>query len=205
MKAPTDTRYQCRDGGLWFDNGNGEPQRLSDAFTVVGDAYDNAGEPYYIIEHRKKHFALAWEDLGERNGWRTMRRHIRRMPTASRNKERLVEYLQTQPLNARWQLTDTAGWQGDAYVLPNGEILGDNANVLFKHAQPHNDVYSPKGALTDWQRHIGQYLAGNSRLCLFAGASFAAPLLKWFNLEGGILHVYGQSSSGKSTAQPCYR
>ncbi len=201
MTKQTDTRYQCRNGGLWFDCGNGEPKRLSDAFTVAGNAYDKAGNPHYIIEHQKKYFAIAWEDLGERNAWKIMRRHIRQLPTSQQDKGRIIEYLQTQPLNAQWRLTDTAGWHGNAYVLPNGEIIGDNENVLFQYATVQDNTYIPKGSLTCWQRDIGQYLAGNSRLCLFAGAAFASPLLKWFNLEGGILHIYGQSSSGKSTVQ----
>lgn len=201
IENPTDNRFQCRDGGLWFDSGNGEPRRLSDAFTVAGSAYDKSGDPHYIIEHQRRYFALAWEDLGERNAWKTLRRHIRRLPTSAQDKGRIVDYLQTQPLNAQWRLTDTAGWHGNAYVLPNGEILGDNENVLFQHATKQDGAYLPKGTLNQWQRDVGQYLAGNSRLCLFTGAAFAAPLLQWFNLEGGILHIYGQSSSGKSTAQ----
>ncbi|WP_143143316.1 DUF927 domain-containing protein, partial [Suttonella ornithocola] len=73
--------------------------------------------------------------------------------------------------------------------------------TLFKRIPAHPEVFSPSGTLSEWQSAIGQYLAGNSRLCLFAGAAFAAPLLRWFGIDGGILHVYGDSSKGKSTAQ----
>lgn len=33
------------------------------------------------------------------------------------------------------------------------------------------------------------------------GAAFAAPLLQWLNIDGGIIHIFGESSSGKTTTQ----
>lgn len=196
-----DNRFACRDGGLWFDNGNGEPQRISDAFEVVGDARDDSGEPHYILRHNGQHFALPWAELGERQGWRILRRHVRRIPAARRLQERLTEYLQTQPLVERWTLTDTAGWHGKGYILPNGDALGETDNILFQQPAPRHDAFTPRGTPDEWRNAIGRYAAGNSRLCLMLGAAFAAPLLKHFGLEGGILHLYGASSSGKSTAQ----
>lgn len=196
-----DSRFSCHDGGIWFDSGNGEPRRIADEFQVKGYAYDASGEPYYILQHQGNSFALPWTELGERGGWRIMRRYIRRLPTNKRYQERLVEYLQTQPLDERWVLTDTAGWQGEAYILPNGEIIGAKEKTLFQRMPANPEVFSPSGTLHDWQKAIGQYLAGNSRLCLFVGAAFAAPLLRWFGIDGGILHIYGDSSKGKSTAQ----
>lgn len=197
----SDPRFTCRDGGLWFDNGNGEPQRISDAFEVVGDAYDDNGEPHYILKHNGQHFALPWAEVGERNGWRIMRRHIRRIPTSRRQQERLADYLQAQPLPQRWTLTDTAGWHGHGYILPNGDTLGSANNILFQRPAPRHDAFTPRGTLAEWRDSIGRYAAGNSRMCLMLGAAFAAPLLQRFGLEGGILHLYGPSSSGKSTLQ----
>ena len=194
-------RFCCRNGGLWFDDGNGEPQRLSDAFTVAGVARDDSGNPHYILDHNSQHFALPWEDVGERSGWRIMRRYVRRMPTNKRSQERLAEYLQTCDISAQWRLTDTAGWHGNSYILPNGECLGGDARIFFQQPAPRYNDFAAHGTLDDWRRQIGRYLAGNSRLCLLVGAAFAAPLLKLFNIEGGILHLYGKSSGGKSTAQ----
>lgn len=195
------SRFSCRNGGLWFDDGNGEPQRLSDAFAVAGVARDDSGNPHYILDHNGQHFALPWEDVGERSGWRIMRRYVRRMPTNKRSQERLAEYLQTCDISAQWRLTDTAGWHGNSYILPNGECLGGDARIFFQQPAPRYNDFAAHGTLDDWRRQIGRYLAGNSRLCLLVGAAFAAPLLKLFNIEGGILHLYGKSSGGKSTAQ----
>ena len=44
-------RFACSHGGLWFDDGNGEPQRISDAFAVAGVARDDSGNPHYILDH----------------------------------------------------------------------------------------------------------------------------------------------------------
>ncbi|WP_298641938.1 DUF927 domain-containing protein [uncultured Cardiobacterium sp.] len=157
-------RFTCRDGGLWFDGGNGEPQRISDAFEVVGDACDDNGEPHYILHHNGRHFALPWAEVGERNGWRIMRRHIRRIPTSRRQQERLAEYLQAQPLPQHWTLTDTAGWHGRSYILPNGDTLGSAENILFRQPAPHHDAFTPHGTPAEWRDSIGRAPPDASRV-----------------------------------------
>ena len=74
---------------------------------------------------------------------------------------------------------------------------GRRARIFFQQPAPRYNDFAAHGTLDDWRRQIGRYLAGNSRLCLLVGAAFAAPLLKLFNIEGGILHLYGKSSGGK--------
>ena len=158
-------RFACSHGGLWFDDGNGEPQRISDAFAVAGVARDDSGNPHYILDHNGQHFALPWEDVGERSSWRIMRRYVRRMPTSKRSQERLAEYLQTCDISAQWRLTDTAGWHGNSYILPNGECLGCDARIFFQQPAPRYNDFAAHGTLDDWHAQIGRYLAGNSRLC----------------------------------------
>ena len=61
-------------------------------------------------------------------------------------------------------------------------------------------AYAEAGTLADWQRELGRYLAGNSRLCLAGGAALAAPLVCLLGMESGGFHLFGDSRDGKSTA-----
>lgn len=184
------------------------PIRLSDIFEVIGRGTDDEGTHYHIIRYGdNEHCIIPRGDVGTSEGWRYLRNVIN-VPSARRKLDLLTEYIQTEAMKpevmaAEWRITDVAGWHDDAYILPNGDIIGDNERLYFSGKIGYNKRigYKSGGSLEEWQEQIGRYAVGNSRICLMLGAAFAAPLLGLLNLDGGILHIFGQSSSGKTTIQ----
>ena len=61
-------------------------------------------------------------------------------------------------------------------------------------------AYEAAGTAQEWNAEIGQYLTGNSRLCLAVGTALAAPLIGLLGMEAGGFHLFGDSRDGKSTA-----
>lgn len=55
------------------------------------------------------------------------------------------------------------------------------------------------GTLEEWQQNVGKYCQGNSLLVLAVSSALTGTVLRPCGLEGGGLHIYGASSSGKST------
>lgn len=199
------------DGGIWHypikADGSGflAPIRLCDQFDVIGTGCDVAGQYFHIIEYRGERCLIARGDVGTPAGWRALR-NIINIPSARKKLDLLTEYIQDNQQESEsdlWEITDTAGWHKDAYILPNGDVIGQAERTYFngKISNAKRKAYTTNGSLHDWKTQIGKYAAGNSRICLLLGAAFAAPLLKYFCVEGGIIHLYGKSSSGKSTAQ----
>lgn len=179
------------------------PIRLSEIFAVVGKGTGDDGTRYHVISYGDNEYCvIARGDVGTQEGWKQLRNNIN-IPSKRQKLDLLTEYIQEQESAVDWRITDVAGWHDDAYILPNGEIVGNNCNLFFNAKIKPNKrrAYNASGTLEEWKQHIGRYAAGNSRFCLALGAAFAAPLLRWLNVDGGILHVYGQSSSGKTTAQ----
>lgn len=185
-----------------FYNGGGQSIWLSDYFQVVGSG-ELEEKSYYILATKTHRFLLAWEALGQKEGIAVLRNFIRNISLNRRNQDRLFNYIQTSKIAHHWTITETAGWTGDAYILPNGEVIGDAAHTFYRLpvSQAMAYAYAEQGTLQEWRDHIGNYASGNTRLCLFLGAAFAAPFLKMMNIDGGIFHVYGDSSSGKTTSQ----
>lgn len=186
------------DGTAWL-----APIRLCDPFTVVGTGSDIAGQHYYLIECANgERCLIARGDVGTPEGWRLLRNVID-IPSARKKLDLLTEFIQENGASEQWTITDTAGWHDDAYILPSGEIIGQSARLYF-NGKVSNDkrlAYRSAGSLDDWKSQIGRYAAGNSRLCLMLGAAFAAPLMKWLNIDGGIIHIFGDSTGGKTTMQ----
>ena len=88
------------------------------------------------------------------------------------------------------------GWQGACYVLPER---------VFGHYEKKPEylgeigAFQVAGTLADWISRIGYYCEGNALLQLVVQFALTGPLLAPSAQEGGGLHLYGPSSSGKTT------
>lgn len=100
-------------------------------------------------------------------------------------------------------LVDRYGWTDDThttFMLSPEIALGDD-KVIF-----HNDTISAcdsrhvsSGTAEEWRDNVGVLCTGNPLLITAVSLAFAGPLFSLLNVEGGGLHLRGNTSSGKST------
>ena len=123
-------------------------------------------------------------------------------PGAAKQQEK--EERKTEGENTHYTVTARAGWHDKAYILPSGEVIRpDNAEagrVIYNGDKSQAPAYEAAGTAQEWNAEIGQYLTGNSRLCLAVGTALAAPLIGLLGMEAGGFHLFGDSRDGKSTA-----
>ncbi len=111
----------------------------------------------------------------------------------------LGRYLQAITPSRRVHCALQVGWTGDSFVLPD-EVIGTGASgVIFQSGERTHDEYTVAGTLAGWQAGIAAAAVGNPILTLALAASFAGALLKKTNSESGGLHLFGDSSTGKTT------
>ena len=100
------------------------------------------------------------------------------------------------------RVTNCVGWYDDkTFVLPDKTLGLNNCFFQSKSNINHVNPYSCNGTLEGWQ-NIAKYCHGNPLLMLAVSASFSGALLSKvssFAASGGGFHIYGDSSSGKST------
>ena len=102
--------------------------------------------------------------------------------------------------------TGRTGWVGSgAFVLPDGAIGPDAANVVFQDGGRTGKGFGVAGTLESWQDGVARYAVGNPMLMFGVSTSFAPPLQELTNSEGGGVHFIGGSSSGKTTILECGR
>ena len=212
-------RFECNRGGVFYiaveSDKDGQahekpPLRLADPIRLIGHGTDSAGNHYRVIEwrdsiSRRQHTAaLPMAEIG--TNWGRLQRLGIAVMANRRKRELLADYLQTDGLHTPYTVTAQAGWTANrrAYVLPSGEILAAKGKaaprVIYNGDTSQAAAYAEAGTLADWQRELGRYLAGNSRLCLAVGAALAAPLVCLLGIESGGFHLFGDSRDGKSTA-----
>ena len=211
-------RFEINNRGVWWVNVRtgkdgeaieAEPLLLSDPIDIIGMGQDNDGAYYRIIKFKDKitrqtkTTALPQAEIGTVQGWQRLQNFDLVIISGRAKRERLADYLQKEGSQAAFTITDRAGWHGNAYILPSGETItatDKDPAIIYNGDTSQAKAYQPNGELTDWQQNIARFAAGNSRLCLALGASFAAPLLSLLNEESGGFHLMGDSSDGKTTA-----
>jgi putative DNA primase/helicase len=116
-----------------------------------------------------------------------------------RQKNALLDYIQGLGANIEnnYTVTDKSGWVGSSFVLPH-KTYGDE-HLKFRDVEPSPDSLTEiKGTLEGWKDNVAAKCAGNSRLILGLGTSFAAPLLPIVDIESGGFHLVGDTSQGKT-------
>lgn len=115
-------------------------------------------------------------------------------------KNQLTVYIQTQKTDVRMRCTDRIGWHDDVYVLPDRTIGEGEEKVMFQAAGGVVSQFKQRGTLDQWRDEVAQLCRGNARMLFCVSAAFAAPLLHPARIPSGGFHIWGDSSSGKSTA-----
>lgn len=117
-------------------------------------------------------------------------------------KKHFSAWLMQQHPELRIIAATRTGWHADekSFVLPN-ETIGDD-RVRFQSEYTAHIEFTQKGTLTEWRNSIASKCKGNPILVLALSAAFAAPLIlraKQQITGGGGIHLFGQSSKGKTT------
>ena len=109
----------------------------------------------------------------------------------------VMDYLRLAATDKVFINVERLGWHGNRYVLPD-EIFGEGGNEEINYTQ-ENGLFNCAGDLAEWQEHVGRCCLGNTLLMLVTAFALTGPLLRPCEVEGGGLHLFGPSSTGKTT------
>ncbi|EBV5086338.1 DUF927 domain-containing protein [Salmonella enterica subsp. enterica serovar Ball] len=215
-RAPEDELAPCvesRAGGLYWVtpkiDKSGEMIRpgewLSDRMRTVGIGNDGS-EAYLVIEmipegtEKIIYEAMPRNEIGMPAGWSRLRGRGVAITTSAHLLNKLAEYLQRQGERTVWEVTSTAGWHCGAYVMPDGEVIGvPERPVAFCGGSAAIRGYVVRGNPPDWRENVAALMRGNHSMMLGVLTGLAAPLN---SLVGGGcfgIHLFAQSSAGKTT------
>jgi uncharacterized protein (DUF927 family) len=181
---------------------------VSNAFEVIGLARNPRGEGWGKC--------LRWKDRDTRPHTYSVSDALLQSDTAIVagelagrgltvfDKNRLVEYLKQVAVETRVTTVPRTGWYDDynydCFVLPDRTIGGAvNEAVILDGGLHENSPFAQRGPLKQWQDSVATLVAGHALPTFMVSASFAGPLLGPSGLESGGIHVYGQSTTGKTT------
>jgi putative DNA primase/helicase len=113
-----------------------------------------------------------------------------------------ADYLSGAQPAGRVTVVTRTGWhtiEGETvFVLP-GECIGPkHVGRVWLDGAAHGP-YETKGTLAEWRDGVATLAAGHAIPMLAISAALAGSLLHLAVIEGGGLHLFGQSSRGKTT------
>lgn len=144
--------------------------------------------------------AIPLADIGEREGWRTLKGGGVNVTTKSNLRAILADWLQRSGSGQLWRIAHATGWQCGAYIMPDGEIIGKPEHpVLFNGRSSAAAGYTMKGDAASWRNSVARLASGNYSMMTAMAAALAAPLIGLTGADGFGIHFYEQSSAGKTT------
>ncbi len=213
-KDPLKPRIESRkDGVYWItpkvDKESGEiinnESWLASPMDVIGTGRDDKDQ-FLIIRWQAfganvlTTAAIPLADIGEREGWRTLKAGGVNVTTKSSLRAILADWLQRSGSRELWRVAHATGWQCGAYIMPDGEIIGAPAQpVLFSGRSSAAAGYTVVGTSESWRKSVARLAYGNYSMMTGIAAALAAPLIGLAGADGFGIHFYEQSSAGKTT------
>ncbi len=112
-------------------------------------------------------------------------------------KREVLRYIASQHPRRHMRAATATGWNDSTFVLPD-EVIG--ANDVWFQATGRTAPYGTAGTLDGWKQSVAATAEGNPLVMLAISAAFAGALLEPLCIDGAGLHIYGDSSTGKTTA-----
>ncbi|HDU8616638.1 DUF927 domain-containing protein [Morganella morganii] len=176
-------------------------QWLSDPMKPVARGMNEYEEHYLIVEYgRGKTKALPNEGLGDREGWKSLRRTGVNVTAKPAMRNILSDWLDSHRHLETWSITHKSGWHKGAYIMPDGSVIGTpDQPVLFNGQSAAATAYQVSGTPESWRDDVARLADGNIFMMFAIGAALAAPMTGITMADSFGIHIYAQSTAGKST------
>lgn len=206
------TNYVATSSRLYLLSKTGEnliEKFVSSLIVVVADARDNSSSSWgKVVRFNdpagvKKELYIRNSDITT-NGNAIVKAMVEeglQVSTDNRMIDSLLHYLNmAPPLEKKMAIcSDRIGWHDNVYLFHDNSVIGSvDTRVVFTGA-PIGNHHATKGTWQQWKENVAILCKGNSLLILAVCVSFAAVLLRLLKIESGGYHIYGESSTGKST------
>lgn len=95
--------------------------------------------------------------------------------------------------------TDRIGWHGNIYLFHDNSVIGNTDKRIVYTGAPIGNCNAVKGSVQSWKEEVAAKCKGNTLLLLAICVAFGSVLLRQLKMESGGYHIFGESSTGKTT------
>lgn len=211
-KAPGDkpsSPFVNTDKGLYYhDQESDRRYWICSRLDILGRTRDESSKGWGVLLRFQNHEgALVTTIIYDRqfateNGQRVIESLLDlglNLDVTRNNKTRLLRYLQRPGTDRFVRLVNKLGWNKGCYLQPNHQIGNPDEPLFYYSDRLPLCTSAVSGTLDEWQQRIAQYCVGNPVLSFCVATAFVGPLLQLIDSETFGIHLYGDSSLGKSS------
>jgi len=111
----------------------------------------------------------------------------------------VLEYLSSSSPSVFGTIVKKCGWIGTKYILKDVTYGISKDEFYVLDSSSSEATISTQGTLDEWKENVGKYAAGQLLLQLALSFSLTGILLTPCGYEGGGIHIFGNTSYGKTT------
>ncbi|MBE1427025.1 putative DNA primase/helicase [Desulfomicrobium macestii] len=152
--------------------------------------YDGVGHDYVLSNSSLADPKAPWLKEMAALGWLA--------EPGPKQKQMLTTFFARVAPTERARGVDRTGWHDGAFVLPDA-VIGESSERLVLQGVGGVNPFTCAGSLDGWKNTIGERANGNDLLMFCISASLAAPLVESAGMDSGGLHMWWNSSTGKTT------
>src|SRR5436190_14145955 len=192
------------------DKANGDLHKVCSSIEVTAKIRDKESAGWGLVvrlvdpDGQDKQIIVPWRDLNVTSGERDPVGKLRDQGLqlyATGAASELRDFLTRSTPAAIARSIDRSGWQGDAAFALPGRIIGSPKEpLIWAGDQSDSAVYQTAGTLADWQAKIARPAAAHPMLVAALCHGLVGPMLDLCDADGFGIHLFGKSSSGKTTA-----
>ena len=192
------------------DKASGDLHKVCSSIEVTAKIRDKESAGWGLVvrlvdpDGQDKQIIVPWRDLNVTSGERDPVGKLRDQGLqlyATGAASELRDFLTRSTPTAIARSIDRSGWQGDAAFALPGRIIGSPKEPLvWAGDQSDSAVYETAGTLADWQTNVARPAAAHPMLVAVLCQGLVGPMLDLCDADGFGIHLFGKSSSGKTTA-----
>jgi uncharacterized protein (DUF927 family) len=204
--------YDMTNHGLFFTKGKGDKSErifVSGPFEIIGMVRDAKSHGWARFIRWRDHDGQVQECIASDKLLLNDHEAIcgeladRGLLIGKLQQVKLAGYILAHRSEARITLVNKTGWheigKREIFALP-GQIIGEtNEPVVYEGAEHRQNEFNVAGTLEAWRQTVSIPAGEHQLAALVISASLAGPLLHLAGQESGGIHLFGPSSSGKTT------
>ncbi|EEE1374506.1 DUF927 domain-containing protein [Salmonella enterica subsp. diarizonae] len=179
---------------------------LCSPVNIIGSGWDESEDRYLVLRMKKqgkdKEFTrvMKWSEIGSGEGWKVLTSKGAILNAEHKYRAKLANWLQQREIIQEWKISHRTGWSGGAYIMPNGDVIGEpETPVIFSGGSAAESGYSVSGTSESWRDSVARLAGGNPSMMLGVATSLAAPMVGLLDEDGFGVHLFENSSAGKTT------
>ncbi|MDF2232404.1 DUF927 domain-containing protein [Albimonas sp. CAU 1670] len=127
-------------------------------------------------------------------------KHGWRLPADKEARRAILDEVQSTTPSVTIGLTEKPGWHGPTYVTDGGSIGPEEEDqIILIRDQGRAAESAQLGSREEWRRDVAELAAASTLAILAVSLSLAPPILRFTEVESGMLHIFGPSGTGKTT------